>query len=320
MRIIFAGTPQVAVPTLEALIDSSHEVCAVITRPPARKGRGRTLHPSEVALCAASANIPVIEASTMKDEETKRRIRELGADLGIVVAYGALIPQDVLNMPTHGWVNVHFSDLPRWRGAAPVQWAILTGDEVTASCVFQLEEGLDTGPIFSRLPVVIEHETSGELLERMAVLGARQAVQVATDIAAGVAHAQPQIIPAGGVVLAPRLSSADGFISCAQSATEADRRIRAVSPNPGAYALMTDGRRLKLGTAQAVDTVEGVSGECVPGRLIVSKHDVHVCCLTGFLRLGKVAPEGKGWMDAAAWTRGARLTDEVRFELTLKEN
>ena len=147
MRIIFAGTPDAAVPTLRALLASSHEVALVITRPPARRGRGKTLSPSPVAEVAAQAGVEVAETTTLKDAQIGERIAAVGADLGVVVAYGGLIPPAVLAMPTHGWVNLHFSDLPRWRGAAPVQWAIREGDATTASCVFHREEGLDTGDI-----------------------------------------------------------------------------------------------------------------------------------------------------------------------------
>ena len=192
VRIIFAGTPTAAVPTLAALIDSSHEVAAVITRPPARAGRGRKLVPSPVAQLAQMHDIPVIEASHMRDAQTVEAIGAVQAALGVVVAYGALIPQHVLDMLPSGWVNLHFSDLPRWRGAAPVQRAIMAGDAETASCIFQLEAGLDTGPILSREPYVIGDDTSDELLERMSIAGGRQMVALLDAMDAGTAAATPQ--------------------------------------------------------------------------------------------------------------------------------
>lgn len=318
MRIIFAGTPQAAVPTLEALIASEHEVVAVLTRPPARRGRGRTLHPSEVAEVALAHGIDLIEASTLRDEEVRGRIAALHADLGVVVAYGALIPRAVLDMPRHGWVNLHFSDLPRWRGAAPVQWALLSGDARTASCVFRLEEGLDTGPILSRLEVGIGHETAGELLTRMASLGAAQVVKVADALEAGTATATMQDEGTDGehVTHARRLDVADGFIDFTTTAGEADARIRAVTPNPGAWTLLPDGRRLKLGKAEVAQQADPATGDEQVGEVHTTRRDVHVRCGDGWLRLGEVAPAGKGWMPADAWARGARLEAGTRLGMT----
>ncbi|QPK82097.1 methionyl-tRNA formyltransferase [Schaalia sp. ZJ405] len=311
MRIIFAGTPEPAVPTLRALIASHHDVVAVVTRPPARSGRGRTLKPSPVALVATEAQIPLIETSTLKDPEIHQRIAAAGPDLGVVVAYGALVPADVLDMPQHGWINLHFSDLPKYRGAAPVQRAILNGEVATASSVFQLETGLDTGPVFSRLPVDIGHMTSGELLDAMAVTGAQQIIEVVDALEEGTACAHAQVIPEDTVVpLAPRLSSADGVISFDEDAAAVDQRIRAVTPNPGAYTTMPNGKRLKLESGEVVEHPD-VTG--APGTLHISKREVLVSCGEGAFRLGRVAPEGKGWMDAAAWARGARLDEDARL-------
>lgn len=309
MRIVFAGTPAAAVPSLLALIESDHEVVGVITRPPARKGRGRTLAPSAVAEVAASAGIDVIEASHFTDEGVRQRVQALDADLGVVVAYGALIPPEVLEMPTHGWVNLHFSQLPQYRGAAPVQWAILQGNTSTASCVFQLEAGLDTGPVFSRQRVDIEHETAGELLERMAHLGARQVVEVADAIAAGTAQAVPQDTTGVDLIHAARLTPADGFVDFTASAAQCDCQIRALSPNPGAWTVLPGGARLKLGKAHVI-----ADAHLGAGALEVTKTYVRVGCGGGgALQLGQVAPAGKGWMDAAAWARGARLDADARL-------
>lgn len=309
MRIVFAGTPAPAVPTLMRLIESSHDVVAVITRPPARGGRGRSLVSSPVAIAARDAEIPLIEASSLKGEDTIRRVTELNADLGVVVAYGALIPQALLDAPPHGWVNLHFSDLPRWRGAAPVQWSILSGDEQTASSVFQLEAGLDTGPVFSRVPVTIGHETAGELLEKMAELGAGQVIGVVDEIEAGTARAIAQDEADPRASHARRLSHEDGFIDFTLSADEVDRRIRAVTPNPGAWTMLPDGKRMRLSTVEVCDDSQTLEA----GSLRISKRSVDVGCSQGAVTLGRVAPAGRGWMDAAAWARGARLDDAARF-------
>lgn len=278
----------------------------MITRPPARRGRGKTLSPSPVAEVAAQAGVEVAETTTLKDAQIGERIAAVGADLGVVVAYGGLIPPAVLAMPTHGWVNLHFSDLPRWRGAAPVQWAIREGDATTASCVFHLEEGLDTGDIYSRVEVRIGRESAGELLDAMAQAGASQVLDVVDGLQAGtaVAVAQGQT----GITHARRLEHADGYVSFTRSAEEEDRIIRSVTPNPGAYTMLPGGTRMKLGVATPVQR-----DDLEPGQLEVTKKRVSVGCAGGALILGQVAPAGKSWMDAAAWARGARPDDTMRL-------
>jgi len=320
VRIIFAGTPEAAVPTLEALLVSSHQVVAAVTRPPARSGRGRTLHPSPVATVARDHGVPVIEASTFRastaqGQAARAAVHDADADLGVVVAYGALLPQAVLDMPRSGWINLHFSDLPRWRGAAPVQWAILQGDAATASCVFRLEAGLDTGPVLSRLPVPIGHETSGQLLDRLAHLGARQVVEVVDALEAGTARARAQDTGDADhlVTHAPRLTPRDGFIGFEDPADATDRRIRAVTPNPGAWTTLPDGRRLKLGVVRPTTISSAATEDVRPGTVRVSRDAVDVRCGAGAVRLGDVAPAGRGWMDAAAWARGARLDQDARL-------
>lgn len=318
MRIIFAGTPTAAVPPLAFLIESSHEVAAVITRPPARAGRGRKLVPSPVAQLAQMHDIPVIEASHMRDPETVEAIAALNVELGVVVAYGALIPQHVLDMLPRGWVNLHFSDLPRWRGAAPVQRAIMAGDRETASCIFQLEAGLDTGPVFSRESHIIGDDTSDELLERMSIDGGHQMVALLDAMDAGTAVAVPQNEGEGGrnVTHAPRLTPAEGFIGFDRSAAETVQHIRAFTSNPGAWTLLPDERRLKLVHARCCEAGEEpvdlpVSPES--GTVHVGKKDVYVACSDAWVRLGQVAPAGKGWMFADAWARGARLEPGTRL-------
>ena len=278
----------------------------MITRPPARRGRGKTLYPSPVAEVAAQAGVEVAETTTLKSAQIGERIAAVDADLGVVVAYGGLIPPAVLQMPTHGWVNLHFSDLPRWRGAAPVQWAIREGDATTASCVFHLEEGLDTGDVYSRVEVRIGRESSGELLDAMAQAGASQVLGVVDGLQAGtaVAVAQSEI----GITHARRLEHADGYVSFTRSAEEEDRIIRSVTPNPGAYTILPGGTRMKLGVATPVER-----DDLEPGQLEITKKQVSVGCAGGALVLGQVAPAGKSWMDAAAWARGARPDDTMRL-------
>ena len=306
MRIIFAGTPEAAVPTLQALLSSSHEVALVITRPPARRGRGKTMHPSPVAEIATQSDVELLETTTLKTAEIAQRIEDVQADLGVVVAYGGLVPPNVLAMPAHGWVNLHFSDLPRWRGAAPVQWAIREGDATTASCVFNLEEGLDTGDVYSRIEVPIGRESAGELLASMAEAGASQVLRVVDALADGNTTAVPQSVE--GLTHARRLEHIDGYVSFTHDAAHEDRVIRSVTPNPGAYTVLPDGARMKLDKATPVDR-----DDLAPGQLEVTKKQVTVGCASGALVLGKVAPAGKSWMDAAAWARGARPSDDLRL-------
>ncbi len=278
----------------------------MITRPPARRGRGKTLYPSPVAEVAARAGVEVAETTTLKSAQIGERIAAVDADLGVVVAYGGLIPPAVLQMPTHGWVNLHFSDLPRWRGAAPVQWAIREGDATTASCVFRLEEGLDTGDVYSRVEVRIGRESAGELLDAMAQAGASQVLDVVDGLQAGTAVAVAQ--SETGITHARRLEHADGYVSFTRSAEEEDRIIRSVTPNPGAYTMLPGGTRMKLGVATPVER-----DDLEPGQLEITKKQVSVGCSGGALVLGQIAPAGKSWMDAAAWARGARPDDTMRF-------
>lgn len=278
----------------------------MITRPPARRGRGKTLYPSPVAEVAARAGVEVAETTTLKSAQIGERIAAVDADLGVVVAYGGLIPSAVLQMPTHGWVNLHFSDLPRWRGAAPVQWAIREGDATTASCVFHLEEGLDTGDVYSRVEVRIGRESAGELLDAMAQAGASQVLDVVDGLQAGTAAAVAQ--SETGITHARRLEHADGYVSFTRSAEEEDRIIRSVTPNPGAYTMLPGGTRMKLGVATPVER-----DDLEPGQLEITKKQVSVGCSGGALVLGQVAPAGKSWMYAAAWARGARPDDTMRF-------
>ncbi|EEH63370.1 methionyl-tRNA formyltransferase [Gleimia coleocanis DSM 15436] len=307
MKIIFAGTPQVAVPTLQALVDSPHEVVAVITRSAKPKGRGKTLIPSEVGAWATEHGLNVLEADSLRGEEIQSKVASLNADLGVVVAYGAIIPQHVLDMPKHGWVNLHFSDLPRWRGAAPVQRAIEAGDQTTAVNIFQLEAGLDTGPVFfSRQVAIDEQVNAGDLLASLAESGAPDVVSVVDAITAGTAAATPQV--EDGVTYAHMLSKADLALDFMKSARVLHNQVRACAPTPAAFTELPDGKRLKvLRTQVAADCPVALQ----PGQVHATKKQVWVGTADGVLELLAVAPAGKNQMEAAAWARGARLEENM---------
>lgn len=301
MRVLFAGTPEAALPTLRALMDSRHEVVGVLTRADARRGRGRALTPSPVAGLARGAGLEVRTPATLKDPAIQEWTGSLDADIAVVVAYGRIVPAELLAVPAHGWLNLHFSLLPAWRGAAPVQRAIIAGEEITGACVFQLEEGLDTGPILGRVTETIgPRDTSGDLLERLARAGAPLVLKVLEDVAARTTAPEPQ--DEALATLAPMLSSADGEIHWADPAQSIDRRIRGVSPAPGAHTTL-EAKRLRLGPVTPVPEVT----DLLPGQVRATKHEVLVGTGGCAVRLGRVAPAGRSWMEAEAWARGARL-------------
>lgn len=301
MRVLFAGTPEAALPTLAALLDSEHEVVGVLTRADARQGRGRALKPSPVADLARRAGLEVRTPATLKDRRTQEWVRSLRADIAVVVAYGRIVPACLLGAPDHGWLNLHFSLLPAWRGAAPVQRAIIGGDEITGACVFQLEEGLDTGPVLGRLTETIgPQDTSGDLLARLAGAGAPLVLRVLRAVEDGSAEPEPQSEELA--TLAPMLSTADGEIRWSDPAQAIERRIRGVTPAPGAHTTV-EGRRLRLGPVTVVPEVT----DLLAGRVVADKHQVLVGTGGCAVRLGRVAPAGRSWMEAEAWARGARL-------------
>lgn len=300
MRILFAGTPAVALPSLDALVSSGHEVVAVLTRPDTRAGRGRHTQRSEVGRRADELGIPLLMPGSLRDPQVADELRALQLDVAAIVAYGGLVPPAALTIPPHGWVNLHFSLLPRWRGAAPVQHAIAAGDERVGACTFQLEEGLDTGPVYHELVIDMpERATAGELLQQLAEDGAALLRQTLDDIAAGTAVATPQ--PDEGVTLAPKITQDDVLVDFDRSAEHVDRLVRSATPLPGAWC-MIGGQRVKLGPVEPLH-------EGVPAReLVVTKRDVVVGCAGGAVRLGEVQPQGKRPMPAADFARGARLT------------
>jgi methionyl-tRNA formyltransferase len=300
LKLLFAGTPEPAVPSLEALLASGHEVVAVLTRPDARAGRGRRTSRSPIAERADAAGIRVLQPRSPREPEFQEQLVELAVDCVPVVAYGALIPQAVLDVPAHGWVNLHFSLLPAWRGAAPVQHAIMAGDEITGASTFRLEAGLDTGPVFGTVTEAIgPRDTSGDLLGRLAVSGARLLVATLDGIAAGAVEAAPQ--PAEGISLAPKVEVADAMVDWSLPAHVVDRRIRGVTPAPGAWTTWR-GDRLRLGPV----TPAPDSPPLTPGELLVDSGQVVVGTGNGAVRLGEVQPAGKRMIDAIDWARGAR--------------
>ncbi|GAA3490598.1 methionyl-tRNA formyltransferase [Streptomyces cremeus] len=303
MKLVFAGTPEVAVPALDALIDSRHEVVAVVTRPDAPAGRGRRLVASPVAERAQEAGIEVLKPVKPRDEEFQARLREIGPDCCPVVAYGALLPKSALEIPAHGWVNLHFSLLPAWRGAAPVQHAVMAGDEVTGASTFQIEQGLDSGPVYG---VVTEDvrpsDTSGDLLTRLAFAGAGLLVATMDGIEDG--SLKPVAQPADGITLAPKISVEDAQVDWAAPALRVDRIVRGCTPAPGAWTVFR-GERLKLvQTALVADRTD-----LAPGELSAGKNNVYAGTGSHAVELLWVQPQGKKPMRAADWARGVRITD-----------
>ena len=308
MRLLFAGTPTVALPALDAILGSAHEVVAVLTRPDAPAGRGRRQAASPVRDRAVASGILVLTPATLRDPEVQREIAELGVDCAPVVAYGGLVPPALLDVPRHGWVNLHFSLLPAWRGAAPVQHALLHGDEVTGATTFRLEAGLDTGPAFGTLTETIRpRDTSGALLDRLAVAGAGLLLATLDGLEAGELVAVPQA--ADDISLAPRLTTDDGRVRWEHPALAVDRRVRACTPAPGAWTTLADGSRLKLSPVLLRPEVEHLA----PGEIAVARTAVLVGTGTHAVELTDVAPAGKRSMPAADWARGARLEANGRL-------
>jgi len=307
MRVLFAGTPEVALPSLEALLGSRHEVVAVLTRPDAPTGRGRRLRSSPVKARAEAAGVPVLTPRTLRAPDVVASVAALDIECAAVVAYGALLPVTVLDLPRHGWVNLHFSLLPAWRGAAPVQHAILHGDEVTGATTFQITEGLDEGAVFGTLTEEIRpQDSAGDLLGRLATSGSGLLLATLDGIADGVLAAVPQ--PSDGISHAPRLTVDDGRVRWEHPAMGVDRRIRACTPAPGAWTTAPDGARLKLGPVRTRPDLT-----LAPGELRVDRHEVLVGTGTHAVALGDVAAAGKRMMPAADWARGARLPDGSRL-------
>ncbi|WP_399882782.1 methionyl-tRNA formyltransferase [Streptomyces sp. BBFR51] len=304
MKLVFAGTPEVAVPALDALIASGrHEVAAVVTRPDAPAGRGRRLVASPVAERAEEAGIEVLKPAKPREAEFLERLREIAPDCCPVVAYGALLPRVALDVPARGWVNLHFSLLPAWRGAAPVQHAVMAGDEITGASTFLIEEGLDSGPVYGTVTETVRPtDTSGDLLTRLAFAGAGLLSATMDGIEDGSLDAVPQ--PDDGVTLAPKITVEDARVDWAAPALRVDRVVRGCTPAPGAWTTFR-GERLKL--VHAVPVPDRT--DLAPGQLAAQKNNVYVGTGSYAVELLWVQAQGKKPMRAADWARGARITE-----------
>ena len=306
MRVLFAGTPAVAVPSLNALVEAGFDVVAVLTRPDAPVGRKRVLTPSPVAARAAELGIEVIHAAKV-DAEVTARIAATAPDVAAIVAYGGLVPRAALDIPRHGWINLHFSLLPAWRGAAPVQRSVIAGDDITGAVTFRLEEGLDTGPVLGTLTETVRPgDTSGALLERLSHSGAVLLAQTLSAVEAGKAVAVPQ---QGEVSLAPKLTIDDGRLDWQQPALAIGRRARGVTPEPGAWTTL-DGQRLKLEPVLLRPDAPALA----PGTLALAGKGVLVGTGSHPVELTRVQPAGKKMMAAADWARGQASLESVVFE------
>ncbi|GAA1670816.1 methionyl-tRNA formyltransferase [Kribbella yunnanensis] len=306
MRVVFAGTPEPAVTALRAIVASRHELVAVVTRPDAPAGRGRKLVASPVAQYAEElGGIEILKPVKPSDPEFLARLAEIAPDCCPVVAYGGLLPQAALDIPKHGWVNLHFSVLPAWRGAAPVQHSIIAGDDVTGASTFRIVKALDAGPVFGVLTEPIgPTDTSGDLLARLAESGSKLLVDTLDGIEDGILQAQEQ--PADGVSLAPKINVEDAELDLTAPALRVDRLVRGCNPAPGAWTTFR-GERLK------VLAVRLTEDELKPGELQATKSSVVIGTGSKAVELLTVQPQGKKPMAAADWARGIRLTDEDRL-------
>lgn len=306
LRLVFAGTPEVALPALDALADSDHELVGVVTRPDAPAGRGRRLVASPVAERAAELGVPVLKPEHPRDPEFQERLRALAPDCCPVVAYGAMLPQSALDIPRLGWVNLHFSVLPSWRGAAPVQHALWAGDEVTGATTFRIVKELDAGPVFGVMTERVRpDDTAGDLLARLAEGGAGLLVATMDGLADGSIEARPQ--QPEGLSYAPKVTVEDARVDWTGHAVLIDRQVRACTPAPGAWTEL-DGERVKIGPVTLTDH------RLAPGEILAGKRDVLVGTGTVAVRLGEVRPHGRKQMAAADWARGLRLEPGAGFQ------
>lgn len=309
MRIVFAGTPAPALPSLRRLLESPrHDVVAVLTRPDAAAGRRGKPTPSAVAQCAQDAGVPVLRPQRPNSPEFVAELGALAADCCAVVAYGALLGESLLAVPRHGWVNLHFSLLPAWRGAAPVQAAIAAGDTATGATTFRIEPALDTGPVYGVVTETIRgDDTAGELLNRLAISGAELLEATIDGISEGVLTPVPQ--SSEGVSLAPKITPEGARVRWDLPAHAVERRIRAVTPAPGAWTMIGE-MRIKLGPVSVDETADPLP----PGMLAVDRAAVLVGTGSSPVRLGRIQPPGKKPMPAEDWARGARLDDGVQAQ------
>ncbi len=302
--MIFAGTPDVAVTALDAIVASRHELLAVVTRPDAPAGRSRQLIESPVAQRAQSLGLEVLKPEKASDPDFVDRLSRLQPDCCPVVAYGAILGAEALAIPRHGWLNLHFSVLPAWRGGAPVQRAIMAGDEVTGASVFRIIQELDAGPVFGLITERIrDTDTAGDLLERLAVHGSALLVDALDHLGDGDIEAHPQ--PEQGLSYAAKLTVDDARIDWTRPAFAIDRHVRGCTPAPGAWTTL-GGQRIKLGPVTI-----GADSTLAPGRIATTKKIVAVGTVTTDIILGEIQPPGKKLMNASDWARGASLDAEA---------
>jgi len=294
MRIVFMGTPDFAVPTLRALIEAGHEIAAVYSQPPRPAGRGKKLQPSPVQLAAQAAGIAVFTPITLRDAAEQAAFAALGADVAVVAAYGLILPPAVLAAPRLGCLNVHGSILPRWRGAAPVQRAILAADDETGVTIMQMERGLDTGPMLATVRTPIANKTAGDLSAELAMIGAKAMVAVLADLPGHSPLAQPE----DGVTYAAKIDKAESRLDFTQPAVELERRVRAFAPAPGAFFEL-DGERYRVLAADCVAGT-GQPGAVIDGQLTIA-------CGTGALRPTLVQRAGRPAMDTPSLLRGRAI-------------
>lgn len=305
MRIVFMGTPDFAVPCLQRLLEDGHEVPAVFTQPDKPVGRHAVLTPPPVKQLALSHGIPVYQPTKMRDGTAAALLRELAPDCLVVVAYGRILPQEILDVPPRGCVNIHGSLLPRYRGAAPIQWSVIRGETVTGVTSMFMDAGMDTGDIIDTLTTPIgENETAGELFERLAPLGARLLSTTLAAIADGTVTRRPQ--NDAEATMAPMLEKAMGRLDLTRPARELHNQVRGMNPWPGAFCT-AGGKTLKIHETRVA------AGSGAPGTLLCAD-PVTVACGEGALQLVTVQPEGKPRMAAEAWLRGARLSQGARLE------
>ena len=303
MRLVFAGTPAAAIPTLRRLA-TEHDIAAVVTRPDAPLGRKRVMTPSPVAAVAGELGIPVIKAARL-DEEASARIAALRPDLGVIVAYGGLVREPLLSTPARGWINLHFSLLPQWRGAAPVQRALIAGDAEFGASVFQLVAELDAGDVFAARTIAIpDGATADAALDALAVGGAELTAEVVAGISTGTAHAMPQT---GTATVAPKLTLEDGLLDWSQPLDLVYARFRGVTPEPGAHTTI-GGSRVKILEARRATDVEAMP----PGTIAAGKAALLFGTSTAPLAVTRVQPAGKAAMSAVDWWRGQRDAEALR--------
>lgn len=309
LRVVFAGTPEVAVPTLKALAASTHQVVGVLTRPDAPTGRGRRIQSSAVAQAAEQLELPIAKPASLAEPDAQELLEKWNPDVVVVVAYGLLIPKPLLTLPRLGWINAHFSELPRWRGAAPVQYAIAHGDRTICVTTFGIEEGLDTGPILGQSPPVAieDREDAGQLLARLSLTAPQLVVDTVDALAAGTT--KPVAQSTDHATYAPRITPADARIDWNQPVEVVDRWIRACTPAPGAWSSV-QGNRIGITTPRHVV----IDSAAVPGSIIAEKKRVLAGAQGGYLELDSVQPMGKKQMPAADWARGYRGVVPAAFD------